>query len=253
MKKKETIINNVPERGDITNITLQDIARYEFVLPYVKNKKVLDIACGTGWGTMMILSQGNATEVFGVDIDKETIDTNKKKYGEFKNQFFICSSCYNINFEDNTFDVSISIETLEHLDNPKKFLAELKRVTKPNGLIIISTPLNNSDQRFNPSNPFHIREYNEKELREMFNEYFSDFNFYYQQNLLKKNWLTRITDRILSDNSLIRKFFKSLIPNKLIRRLRKFLKADKDITLASTIKREDYNASVIIAVIKNDK
>lgn len=253
MINKENLKNKTPERGDISNITLQDITRYKFVLKYIENKKVLDIACGTGWGSVMMVKEGKAAEVWGIDIDKKTIDKNIATYKNYSNLFFQQGSAYNLNFDENSFDVSVSIETLEHLNDPKSFLSELKRVTKPNGLIIISTPLNNSDSRFHPSNPFHYREYNEKELNELFNQYFSLYEFFYQKNLLRKNWLTRITDFLLPQSSFVRVLIKRFIPLDYIRYLRQLLKADKDKTIKSEIRNSSDNASVIIAVIKNKK
>lgn len=251
MSNKEIIKNNTPERGDISNITLQDISRYKFVLKYIENKKVLDIACGTGWGSVMMVKEGKAAEVWGIDIDKKTIDENLTTYKNHSNLFFQQGSAYNLNFDDNYFDISISIETLEHLDNPKVFLSELKRVTKSNGLIIISTPLNNSDSRFHPSNPFHSREYNKKELIDLFNQYFSSYKFFYQKNVLRRNWLTRITDFLLPKTSSLRVLIKRAIPLDTIKYLRHLLKADKDRTISSEIGHLPDNASVIIAVIEN--
>jgi len=72
------MVYNTPERGDINNITLQDIERYKFALNYVKDKRVLDIACGTGYGSAMLLLECKAKEVFGVDIDKNTILNNRQ-------------------------------------------------------------------------------------------------------------------------------------------------------------------------------
>ncbi len=253
MSKIRTKINLVPERGDITNITLQDIVRYKFVLPYVKNKKVLDIACGTGYGSEIIYKEGGAVEVWGIDIDNDTIKNNKIKYSSLKQIKFLVGSCLNIPAEDNFFDVSISIETLEHINQPEIFLAELKRVTKPEGFIIISTPLNNTQERFSPSNPFHIREYNLEEIEEMIKKYFIHYDFFFQENLLKKNWLTRITDKVFGADSKIKSKLKSLLPMETIRRLRVILKADKDITVSSEIGKNILKASVIITVIKNEK
>lgn len=251
MANKENIKNNTPERGDISNITLQDISRYKFVLKYIENKKVLDIACGTGWGSLMMIKEGKAAEVWGVDVDKKTIDENLTTYKNHSNLFFQQGSGYNLNFDENFFDVSISIETLEHLDDPNAFLSELKRVTKRTGVIIISTPLNNGDSRFHPSNPFHYREYNEQELTDLYNQYFSSFDFFYQINVLKRNWLTRLTDFLLPKTSFLRVLIKRSIPPNTIKYLRHLFKANKDRTIKSEIGHSSDNASVVIAVIKN--
>lgn len=247
------MVYNTPERGDINNITLQDIERYKFALNYVKDKRVLDIACGTGYGSAMLLLECKAKEVFGVDIDKNTILNNRQYYKDLKNLFFLQGSASVLDFKDNYFDVTVSIETLEHLTEPLSFLKEIKRVTKPNGTIIISTPLNETENRFTPSNPYHVREYSKKELIELFDYYFLEYEFFFQKNTLKRNWLTRTNDLIFKLIPLVRVKLKAIVPDKIIRNLRAALKAERDITIKSEIGKNEENASVIIAVIKNKK
>lgn len=147
----------------------------------------------------------------------------------------------------------MSIETLEHLTEPLSFLKEIKRVTKPNGTIIISTPLNETENRFTPSNPYHVREYSKKELIELFDYYFLEYEFFFQKNTLKRNWLTRTNDLIFKLIPLVRVKLKAIVPDKIIRNLRAALKAERDITIKSEIGKNEENASVIIAVIKNKK
>lgn len=247
------MVNKAPERGDLDNITLQDIERYRFASNYVNNKRVLDIACGTGYGSVLLLKEGKAKEVFGVDIDEKTILENRQFYRDLNNLFFVQGTAYALEFKDNYFDVVVSMETLEHLTDPLVFLKEIKRVTKPNGIIIISTPLNDTENRFTPSNPYHIREYNKEEFIELLNNYFKEYEFFFQYNILQRNWLTRINNKIfkLIPNAKIK--LKAVLPERIIRTIRVVLKSERDKTIKSEIRKNQENAAVIIAVIKNIK
>jgi 2-polyprenyl-3-methyl-5-hydroxy-6-metoxy-1,4-benzoquinol methylase len=115
------------------------IDRYKFASKYVKNKLVADIACGTGYGTRVVLEDGKALKCIGVDIDEKAVLYAKKKH-TVKGSEFICSSAENVHLESESFDVIVSFETLEHVHDETVLLGEFYRLLKPNGLLIISTP-----------------------------------------------------------------------------------------------------------------
>ncbi|MES1225296.1 MAG: methyltransferase domain-containing protein, partial [Bacteroidota bacterium] len=145
-------------------IAFEHLHRYYNALKLVKGKIVLDIACGEGYGTK-ILSK-NANKVFGVDIDSASIDHAKKTYRE-NNIEFICGSVKNIPLADNSVDVVVSFETIEHIDEETQnnFLAEIKRVLKKGGALIISTPDKaNYTDRYSHKNEFHIKEFGKDEF-----------------------------------------------------------------------------------------
>lgn len=123
------------------------LARYEFVKDFVKDKIVLDIACGEGYGSDMLKKAG-AKEIYGVDNDRSIIERAKQKYQGIN---FVISEATRIPFEDDCFDVVISFETWHHLDNYQNFISEMHRILKPNGLLIISVP----NEKIIYLNPFH--------------------------------------------------------------------------------------------------
>lgn len=236
------------ERVDNKNLTSIDVVRYEFAGSYVKGKNVLDIACGNGYGTIMLLKSG-ASEVYGVDLEKNIIAALREKYSSIKNLFFNEGSAYEIPFPNDFFDTVVSIETLEHLQNPKIFLKEVNRVLKPNGLVILSTPLNESETRFSPSNPFHVREYNLAEFKDLLKFYFIEIDLFFQRSVLKPNWLTGLINRLEDRGVEIRKL-KRIISTNLILRIRKMLHADKNKVLVSEIIKNHHSSDVVIAVAK---
>lgn len=138
--------------------------RYFLAKSYCKDKRVLDISCGEGYGSYL-LSIWGAKEVVGVDISEETIAKDQQNF-ERDNLKYICHDAMNLDmFEDNYFDMVVSFETIEHLTDPKKYLEEIKRVSKDNPIIIISCP---NDHFYYPtdseSNPYHIRKYTKYEF-----------------------------------------------------------------------------------------
>lgn len=132
-------------------------ARYVRSSPLVANTSVLDIACGTGYG-IGILGK-SASYVIGVDVDAEAASEAKAEC--VGNSAVLLGNGLGLPFADETFDVVTSFETLEHLHDRDMFLAELHRVLKEAGMLLLSTPNANYTQPLNgrPSNPFHIHEY----------------------------------------------------------------------------------------------
>lgn len=137
--------------------------RYHFIKQLVNNKKVCDIACGEGYGSALLASY--ARSVTGVDIDANTVKKARDKYGEYNNLSYIQSDALETCFKDSTFDVVVSLETLEHLKEHTQLLAEFSRILKDDGILIISTPdkdiysPNNNDH-----NKYHVKELTKKEF-----------------------------------------------------------------------------------------
>jgi ubiquinone/menaquinone biosynthesis C-methylase UbiE len=144
------------ETGIHSQVTAEHLHRYALAMEYVHEKIVLEIACGEGYGTSLLAQKARC--VIGVDIDKKTIDRAKEKYSS-PNITFIEGKAESIPLEDHSVDVITSFETLEHTANHSDFLSEMKRVLRPGGLVIISTP----DKKYYSdktgyANPFHQKE-----------------------------------------------------------------------------------------------
>ncbi len=177
--------------GQTRKIIEEDhIKRYEFASVFAKNKKVLDIACGTGYGSK-ILYDGGANQVLGVDISAESINYAKNNYTNTNIEFF-CEPANNLSFPDNFFDLVVSFETIEHLaDNIlDDYLHELKRVMKPGAKLIISTPNKKvtSPYTATPLNKFHVREYYLNDFKNIILKFNFNINNIYGQRQIK-SWL----------------------------------------------------------------
>lgn len=161
---------NVIEAGNLSPYWGEHVARYVFALPYVKAGRVLDIACGTGYGLTFLETKAN--RVTGLDVDFEAVrEARQQCSGETA---VLLGDGLNLPFRDESFDSITSFETIEHIHNRSLFLTELRRVLQPNGMLILSTPNAVYTQPVNgkPSNPFHVFEYTPQELRAEVEPYF---------------------------------------------------------------------------------
>lgn len=142
--------------------------RYLEIFPYMPPKgHVLDIACGTGYGTKILSDRGYT--VVGVDIDPDTIkfaQENNSAAGEFR-----LGNAERIPADTDSFDLAVSIATVEHVPNDCSFIKELARVVKPGGKIILYTPQNRLGKI--PIWPHHVREYSAESLKLLVSQYFA--------------------------------------------------------------------------------
>ncbi|MFT3907926.1 MAG: class I SAM-dependent methyltransferase [Ferruginibacter sp.] len=179
MSAKRKILGERLEPEQLSENTSEHLHRYALALQFCENKAVLDIASGEGYGSNLLAKK--ARLVAGVDIDNETILRAKEKYKQ-ANLEFKTGSADKIPYPDHSFDVVISFETLEHHDRHEEMMAEVKRVLKPGGLCVISTPdkLVYSDKK-NYKNPFHVKELYKEEFRGLLKKYFSGVSIFRQQ------------------------------------------------------------------------
>ncbi len=160
----------VPERKG--NIQLEHLHRYVMACEYVKDKIVLDIACGEGYGSMLLSTF--AASVTGVDISEEVIGFAKAKYNKDSINFKT-GTCDKIPLEDSSVDVVVSFETIEHHDQHDAMMKEIKRVLKKDGMLIMSSP-NKHEYSDIPTynNPFHKKELYRDEFESLLKDYFNN-------------------------------------------------------------------------------
>lgn len=142
-----------PEMSGI--IAIEHLHRYAIAVQLIQGKDVLDIASGEGYGANLLAN--TAKSVTGVDISPEAIQHAKAKYRKH-NLTFITGDCRQIPLPDASIDVVISFETVEHILEQEEFITETKRVLRPEGILLISTPNPDIYLKDAPSNPFHLKE-----------------------------------------------------------------------------------------------
>jgi 2-polyprenyl-3-methyl-5-hydroxy-6-metoxy-1,4-benzoquinol methylase len=116
----------------------QHVARYRFATAFVTGKKVADIACGAGYGTAMLAENG-AHWVVGIDIDAEAIAYANRCYGGSRRQYRRADAL-RTGLPTGSIEVVVSFETIEHVTDAVRLLREFRRILKPGGLLIISSP-----------------------------------------------------------------------------------------------------------------
>ena len=154
--------------------------RYHFASRWAAGKRVLDVACGEGYGSAL-LARG-AAHVTGVDVSEPAIAHAKAAYADRGNLEFVRASCTELPLPDASVDVAISFETLEHIAEQDPFLDQLARVLKPDGVLVLSCPnkLEYSDKR-NYRNEFHVKEMYRDELERMVAARFPESQWYGQR------------------------------------------------------------------------
>lgn len=169
-ERLETFVHN--------DSTIEHLHRYAIAIEFAQGKRVLDIACGEGYGSNLLAA--SADHVIGVDIDLPTIKHASIKYKR-DNLSFVQGAIEKIPFETESFDLVVSFETLEHTTQHIRTIKELKRVLKPGGLLLISTPDKKAYSDIpGYNNPFHKKELYQAEFEKLLSDHFSFHSLYYQ-------------------------------------------------------------------------
>ncbi len=148
---------------------------YKLCREYVQGKAVLDIGCGEG--VVDLFLNDIARSVTGVDVDKKTVETANRRFSATNMRFFAMSGEH-LDFPDQSFDVIISAQSIEHMQNDRAFLEGVRRILKNGGVFICSTPNKLAcvppveKPHDGPYYPFHVREYTPGAFFGLLGEYF---------------------------------------------------------------------------------
>jgi ubiquinone/menaquinone biosynthesis C-methylase UbiE len=162
-----------------TQTVPEHLHRYAIACELARGLDVLDVACGEGYGTMLLSK--HAASAVGVDIARAAVDHATKKYTS-GNLRFLHGSATAIPLATASVDVVVSFETIEHLREHDEMITEIRRVLRPGGTLIISSP----DKRYYTdttgyNNPFHLRELDCEEFRSLLGRYFKHIRLLLQR------------------------------------------------------------------------
>ncbi len=141
-------------------------ARYTACVPFIANKRVLDVPCGTGWGTSLLTG---CASVAALDVDVPSVHYGAQ---HFRGISFIAGDMRALPFADHRFDVVVCLEGIEHVlrSTAAAFLAEARRVMDPAGTFIATVPLLRNGKH--SGNPYHSYEFEEAEIRSLLEQHF---------------------------------------------------------------------------------
>ena len=147
-------------------IYLVHLASYRFARRFAEGAAVLDYGCGTGYGSAD-LAEGGAARVTGVDVSAAAIDEARDSFQRPNLDFARIEPDRPLPFDDDSFDLIVSFQVIEHVPDPDRYLAEASRVLRPGAPLLLTTP-NRSTRLLplqRPWNRWHVREYSRRTLR----------------------------------------------------------------------------------------
>jgi O-antigen biosynthesis protein len=156
--------------------------RYFFALQFCDKKDVLDIASGEGYGSALL--EKVAQEVLGVDLSPEMVSRATRNYGSARVSFSV-GDCAAIPLSDASVDVAVSFKTLEHVTDRKKFFGEIKRVLRPDGILVISSP--NVEVQKDPAiepRPANVDKLDGSDFCAILREHFSNYRLFGQRSVI---------------------------------------------------------------------
>lgn len=184
-------VRSAPERI-IPGYTCADamaehMARYQWAAPRLRGR-VLDLGCGVGYGGQLLLSANSAIkEVIGVDVSPAALEYANRTYAREYLQFVQADAC-RLPFLEGSFDAVVSFEAIEHVADPEQCFQEVRRVLKPGGTFVVSTPnklVTSPLLPCRPFNPHHLREWYPPKFLSFVDRYFTITDLYGQ------NWFSR--------------------------------------------------------------
>lgn len=158
----------VPGVGD--QIEHEHVHRYLFSLQFCNGRDVLDVACGEGYGSALL--GGVAKSVVGVDSSADAVAHASRNYAS-QSVAFVQADATETPLADASVDVVVCFETIEHVDDHEGLLGEIKRVLRPDGLLLLSTPDRETYLAGAEPNPYHVRELNRVELAALVSSHFA--------------------------------------------------------------------------------
>ncbi len=158
----ERVIPDIPDENFENHFKV-----YRFVRQLAVGKDVLDVGCGTGYGTDHLAEV--ARSAVGVDLSRSAIRWARKRYPQGR---YMEMDVQDLKFPNDSFDLLVSSENFEHLPEQAKHVGELARVLRPDGICFVASP--NPWMFIGIDNPHHVKENSYDELRALFTPHFGE-------------------------------------------------------------------------------
>jgi len=172
----------IPGEVDI-DLLNEHMARYHFAVRLARAKRVLDAGCGAGYGSAELADV--AESVTAIDIAPAAVEYARAHYA-LPNLAFEQASCTQLPYADGAFDLVVAFEVIEHLENWRDFLQEVRRVLAPAGQLIVSTPnrLYYTESRGTEgANPFHVHEFDFDEFTRELKQFFPYVSMFLENHI----------------------------------------------------------------------
>ena len=161
----------IPGQVD-TDLWNEHFARYAFSARLARGKRVLDMGCGAGYGSAELAKQ--ALKVTGLDVSSDAV-AHARQHFSSSNVEFVEGSAAAAPLPDQSFDLIVAFEVIEHLADWRKLLEEARRLMAPGGQFVVSTPNKlyyQATRAVSGPNPYHEHEFEFEEFRQALAEYF---------------------------------------------------------------------------------
>lgn len=178
----------------VREIAYEHWHRYAFALGLAKGRRVLDAACGEGYGSAMLAQV--ARDVVGVDLSDQAVAHARSRYGASNLRFERGDATALTAFDAAQFDLIVSFETLEHVQEHERMLDGFARLLVPGGLLLISTPDKGTyTDASGQVNPHHVRELYRDEFEALLRPRFPHVRLYAQKLVFQSAlWALDVAD-----------------------------------------------------------
>lgn len=245
----------------------QHLNRYIFASQFTQKKRVLDAACGAGYGSYY-LSTKEADKVYGIDIESSAIHWANATYRKLSDNLdFSVDDINNLQYKNDNFDVVVSFETLEHLPALDNYFEEIKRVLKKNGLFIVSVPDYSTNIGAGYPNKYHFNELTFDRFKNYLDQHFEHTEFYFQA-LEHGSLFIRIRSAVALLLPLrVKAWIKNKLSEKKVKKddfdgvdINKFIRNNHDLLAKYDVKKMDdkfdsdiYERLVFLAICRQKK